>query len=697
MLLRNAWVARAAKEKGEKQPWPVRARAPARVRYVVAAALALGALVLTRLFLDSLAGAHFVPSLGAVFLSALSGGIAPGLFALAICGVGYALVAASDAAAAGVDLTHQLTRVGIFLAVGAAEALGAGALRQAVAAKDRARARWEQREQRHRLVRLRLREQLDALRSITGHLAEGLAALDEDGRLVFMNAAGTRMLGWEEEDLAGRKFHELVHPQHPTGAPVGGEECPLLGALQHGRPVQRQDQSFRRKDGTEVPVSYTASAILRRGQIVGAALTFQDFSAHLRAEERERFVTRATEMLTESIDWEATLERVARLAVPFLGDWCLVALDDERGLHSVAAAHVDPARAAAARDLQERYPLDREAAHGVGRIVRTGKLEIVPEVEIDSFVAERGGRARLRGEILRAVGLRSYMGVPLIARGRTLGAIAFAVSDGSRRFGSADLELAGELAARCALAIDNARLYREAQEASRSREEVLAVVSHDLRAPLGTVKLAAELVARLVPEDGPPELRRSADMVQRATARAAQLVEDLVDAAGLERGRLALTLEPHDAAALAQEALAGVELLAQKQRVALSLDAAPDAGAAACDRHRVLQVLANLLGNALKVMPGGGAIRVGVRRKAGQVMFTVADTGPGVAVEDQPRLFDRYWRGVSAGYQGSGLGLAIAKGIIEGHGGHISVRSALGEGATFTFTLPAASMGATVS
>ena len=681
---------------GERCPWPGHSLDRMRSRYLVAAALALGALVLTRLFLDPLALAHFVPSLGAVCLAALAGGIAPGLLALAICAAGYTLVAASDATAAGLDLPHQLSRFGIFLLVGAAEAVGAGTLHRAFVARNRARARWQQRQQRHRHVRVRLREELDVLRSITGHLAEGLAALDQEGRLVFMNAAGSRLLGWDEGDLDGRKFHEVVHPTHPNEAPIRGEECPLIAAIQHGRPVQRQDQSFLRKDGTEIPVSYTASAILRRGQIAGAALTFQDFSAHVRAEERERFVARATAELTESIGWEATLERVAQLAVPFLGDWCLVVLDAERGLRSVAAAHVDPAKATAVRDLQERYPLDAEAVHGVGRIVRTGKLEIVPEVEIDAFVAERGGRAKLRGEILRAVGLRSYMGVPLIARGRTLGAIAFAISEGSRRFGSADLELAQELAARCALAIDNARLYREAQEATRSREEVLTVVSHDLRAPLGTVQLAAELVARLAPQEGSLELRRSAEMVQRATARAAQLVDDLVDAARLERGQIALDLETHDAAALAREALTSAELLARKQRVSLSLDAAPDAGAATCDRHRVLQVFANLLGNALKVMPEGGAIRVGGRREAGEVVFTVADTGPGIAAEDQPHLFDRYWRGASPGYEGSGLGLAIARGIVEAHGGHISVRSALGEGATFTFTLPVASMGATV-
>jgi len=657
--------------------------------YPAAAALALAALALTRLFLRPLAGAHFVLSLGAVCLAAVAGGSGPGLLALAICTAGYPFLVAADVAAGIMDTPDHVIRVALFVLAGVAEALCVGTLRRERAGAIPARDWSEHRRARRRRLRLRVREQLDVLRTMTTDLAEGVAVLDVEGRIEVVNATAARILGRAEEYLVGRTFDELVRPHRLPGAPARAEDSPVVAVLRDGRTAQGQDLWFQRKDGTELPVSYTSSAILRRGRIAGAVLTFQDFSAHLGAEEAERFITRATEALTESIDWERTLERVARLAVPFLGDWCLVVLDDERGLRAVAAVHADPAMDDAARELLERYPLDRDAEHGAGRIVRTGTPELVPEVDFDAFIAARGAGAELRSEILRRVGLCSYMGVPLVARGRTLGAIAFGISGGPRRYGGRDLDIAQELAARCALAIDNARLYREANEATHARDELLAVVSHDLRAPLAAVQLAAGVLARRVGDEGSPDLARVVETVKRATARAARLVDDLVDSARLERGRLALQRARYPAAALAREALAVAEPLAREQSVSLALEAAPDSGTVDCDRHRVLQVLANLIGNALKVMPGGGAIRVGVRREGGEVVFEVADTGPGIAADDLPHVFDRYWRSAGASYEGSGLGLAIARGIVKAHGGHIRARSAPGEGATFTFTLPA--------
>jgi signal transduction histidine kinase len=281
------------------------------------------------------------------------------------------------------------------------------------------------------------------------------------------------------------------------------------------------------------------------------------------------------------------------------------------------------------------------------------------------------------------------MGVPLVVAERTLGAIAFGITAEGRRHRDDDLRVARELASRCALAIEHARLYREAREATRAREELLAAVSHDLRSPLAAVRLAAGLVGRLARQAASPELRRSADALSSASSRAARLVDDLVDAARLEGGRLALARAPHPAAELAREALAVAEPVASAQGVTLSLDVAPDAGTVDCDAHRVLQVLSNLVDNALKAMPSGGALRLAVRRAGKELAFEVSDTGPGIAPEDQPRVFERWWRSPGAGWTGSGLGLAIARGIVEAHGGGIALRSAPGEGTTFTFTLPA--------
>jgi len=357
---------------------------------------------------------------------------------------------------------------------------------------------------------------------------------------------------------------------------------------------------------------------------------------------------------------------------------------EPNGLRIAAAEHLDPGLG----ELLARCPLDPAAAHGAAWVVAQGRPELVPDVDVEAFAAGAAPEARRRREILREVGLSSFLAVPLVARGRTIGALAFG-RRAWQRHGAGELQIARELASRCAQAIDNARLYREARAATRSREELLSVVSHDLRSPITAVQLAAGIVARRTSESGsaPP---RAVETLVRAAAAAMRLVDDLVASARLERGTLTLERAPHDAAAVAREAAAVEEPIAQDRGLNLSVEVAADAGAVDCDAHRVLQVLSNLLGNALKVVPPGGSIRLAVARSGREVRFSVADTGPGIAPEDLPHLFERYWRSPRATYAGTGLGLAIVRGIVEAHGGKVDVASTLGEGTTFTFTLPAA-------
>jgi signal transduction histidine kinase len=326
------------------------------------------------------------------------------------------------------------------------------------------------------------------------------------------------------------------------------------------------------------------------------------------------------------------------------------------------------------------------ATHGVGRILWTGESELIPEVDAKTFVDDDAS-ASLRQALLDRLGMRSYVGAPLETGGRVLGAIAFGISDTPRRFGPEDLHLAEELARRCAVAIENASLYRAAQEATRARDEVLAVVSHDLQTPLGALLLGASMVERLAPAGPAGEpMRRAAGTVQRAGDRMRRLVHDLVDLASLDAGRLSIQLAVHDGAAIAREAVESVAPLASEARIDVQLDAEP--AALACDRDRVGQVLANLLGNALRVSSPEGHVRVRVTPGDGEVVFTVSDRGPGIPTDEQPRLFDRWYRGRGATYAGHGLGLAIARGLVEAHGGRIWVESSLGEGATFGFSLP---------
>jgi signal transduction histidine kinase len=412
----------------------------------------------------------------------------------------------------------------------------------------------------------------------------------------------------------------------------------------------------------------------------------------VRIERAERFLDEASRQLARSIDWQETLQRVARLAVPFLGDWSLVVVLDEGGVaRSVAAEAADPARAAAARELLERYPIDLAAEHGVGRILRTRQPEIIPEVSWDDFVGRGdGAQDQVRRDIVQRIGLRSYLGAPLLVGDRVLGAVAFGVADGPRRFGPEDLGTAQALAQRCALALESARLYREAQEATRVREEVMAVVSHDLKTPLGALLMGTQMVERLA-SAGPEgaELRRASVTVRRTAERMKRLVHDLVDFAALEAGRLSVKPAEHDAAAIAREAVEALASLAEDRGLALDAQA-PGAVPAPCDRDRVLQVLVNLLSNALHVTEPGGRVTVSVSAGAEEVVFAVADTGPGIPADDLPRVFDRWYRGRGSHYPGSGLGLSIARAIVEAHGGRIAVESRPGEGSVFSFALPLA-------
>jgi PAS domain S-box-containing protein len=530
----------------------------------------------------------------------------------------------------------------------------------------------------------RLRHQFDFLRAIAASLAEGVYAVDREGRFTFVNDAACRMLGFTQVELLTRTLADVARAPSAAGRRCAEES--ILGVLASGRPIQAQDDAFVRKDGSPMPVAYTASPLWRGGEVAGAVVAFQDYTEHRRIEVSEKLLAEASRQLALTLDLDETLARVARVTVPALGDWCLVVVRDELGRpRRVTTAAADPARAAVARELLERYPVDLAAEHGVGRILRTGEPELIPEITSEAFVD--GDERTARGNILRRLGLRSYVGVPLEVGGRVLGAIAFGVADGPRRFGAEDLHLAQELARRCAVAIENANLYRAAQEATRARDEVLAVVSHDLQTPLGALLLGGAMVEKLAPagEEGEP-LRRASATVRRAGERMRRLVHDLVDLAGLDAGRLSIRKGACDAAAVARETAEALAPLAAEAEVAVEVDAQPVAFA--CDRDRVGQVLGNLIGNALRVTPPGGRVAVRVAPGDGEVVFMVTDSGPGIPTDEQPRLFDRWYRGRNASHAGHGLGLAIARGLVEAHGGRIWVESVPGAGATFAFALP---------
>jgi signal transduction histidine kinase len=279
------------------------------------------------------------------------------------------------------------------------------------------------------------------------------------------------------------------------------------------------------------------------------------------------------------------------------------------------------------------------------------------------------------------------MVLPLVARGHVLGTLTLATADPHRHYGPAELVVADNLAQRAAIAIDNGRLYREAQEALRARDEVLRVVSHDLRNPLDAIQLTAALLL----DSGEERRQDTVDklqLIRRVALQMNDMIQDLLDASVMEEGGFEVSRARCSAAWLVEEACQLLEPLAETRSVKLEWTVPPPDLEVNVDAGQILRVFSNLVGNAIKFTPAGGRVHVGVEAQEDELSFSVSDTGPGIPPAQITKVFKRFWQGRSGDRRGAGLGLVIARGIVEAHGGRIRAESRPGAGAIFTFTLP---------
>ena len=389
-----------------------------------------------------------------------------------------------------------------------------------------------------------------------------------------------------------------------------------------------------------------------------------------REERRAAFLTSAVQELTASLDLEHAIATLAKLIVPNLAQACTIDMTDgDDALRRAAAAHRNP-------EMQEKLAADvgksREVPDALKRILEEREPRLIGNA---SMMSEYAGTTA------------TLLAVPLVSRGQTLG-IVIAVAPEGKTFAQTDVALFGDLARNASLAVDNARLFANAQQALRAREEVLAIVSHDLRNPLNAVTLAASLLkmSELSVDD-----REQIDTIDHSAKRMSRLIADLLDVTRLEGGKR-LPIEPTrvDVRSMLGEAYELFKAQAVAGSITLQSKKAEGVPDVYADRHRVLQVLSNLIGNAMKFTPEGGVISFAAELRRDEVLFTIADSGPGIEKRHLEDIFSPYWQAKRAERLGAGLGLPIAKGIVEAHGGTIWVESEPGKGTKFTFTLPVA-------
>ncbi|HEX5418506.1 MAG TPA: ATP-binding protein [Gammaproteobacteria bacterium] len=418
-----------------------------------------------------------------------------------------------------------------------------------------------------------------------------------------------------------------------------------------------------------------------------AALAEEARSAAERATRQFQILAGISAELASALDPAEALQRLAQRIVETMADYCVTYSYDGSVIKREGLAH----RLARKSELvallaSSGFPSIEDKA-GAGAVIRNGAPILAPD--IDKATIRRGALNPTHEGAVLALGPRSAMVVPLKSRGRTVGAIAFATTDDSaRRYDEDDLKLAIELAARAAMLVDNAGLYAEAKGAVRVRDEMIQLVSHDLRNPLQSISTAAALLQFDLPQE---RRERSLESISLATTQMNRLLQDLLDISQIDAGRFSIEPETIQPKALIGEAYTLFSAAADEKLVALRSRAADNLGSVYADRSRLLQVLSNFVGNALKFVPSGGTITISAEREQGQnrIRFTVTDSGPGVPPEHLSRVFERFWRGDNSRERGAGLGLAVAKGIVEAHGGEIGVDSELGVGSAFYFLLSA--------
>jgi PAS domain S-box-containing protein len=452
-------------------------------------------------------------------------------------------------------------------------------------------------------------------------------------------------------------------------------------SLGTGEPFEAEVRIRRATDGAyrfhiarAVPLKDDAGGIVRW---VGTATDIDD---QKQAESSTRFLAEASALLSESLEYEATFPRLARLAVPRLADWCALYLAGrEGGLCRLAVAHSERERQALAEELTSRHPPHRDDAHGIGQVIRNGRAEIYAQLS-----------GPVEGlEMLGELGAISAMILPLCARGQSLGALALATS--ARHFGAADVALGQELAERAAHAVDNARLFNDAQEAVKVRDEFLSIASHELKTPLTPLLLHIQSIQRLAASSSELPSNRVAaklDTIERQVDRLDKLVNSLLDISRITGQRLQVECDENvDLVETVKEIATRFSVEMTQKGCTLELDAPGDV-VGRWDRLRVEQIISNLLSNAIK-FGAGRPIEVTVKSEDGFAVLTVRDLGIGIAPEDQARIFERFERAVAMRhYGGFGLGLWIVRQIVEALGGSIRVSSRVGAGSLFTVELP---------
>ena len=513
---------------------------------------------------------------------------------------------------------------------------------------------------------------------------DAIITIDVDQRILHFNRGAERIFGYPAAEAIGAPLAMLLPERFrgSHGAMVRG----FAGTPEPARPMADRRELFGlRRDGTEFPAEASISKLAMPDGALVFTVLLRDISGRKADEQSAQRFAGAVAVLGETLDLGGTERSVVQLPIPWLADGAFLDLVTSSTQLRRLAARTGDARRDAACTAVASGPLDLDAPWPVVDVIRREREEHVLGVTDDWLEARAADDAELGR--LRALGLREVLFLPLIAREQVLGVLTLYREAGRPPMSAGERSIATELSVRAAFALDNARLFTSARQATSARDHALGVVSHDLRNPISAIGMSARALLSSIPVDDVERRALLANIVASQDL-AQRMIRDLLDVASIETGHLAVEERPVAVVPLLDRAVALFAPEAAQRGVALALGELPRLPQVWGDDERLVQVLSNLLSNAVRHTPPGGRITLAARCLDYDVEIAVIDTGPGIPAASMPLIFERYWtvRG-NAPKGGTGLGLAIARGIIEALGGRLWAESVEGEGSTFRFTL----------
>jgi PAS domain S-box-containing protein len=513
---------------------------------------------------------------------------------------------------------------------------------------------------------------------------DAIIIVGSTGKIEFVNAQVVNWFGYNRVELIGWPI-EILIPENLRTIYVEERNKYLEHPVQLTMDRPGLDLNGRRKDGSEFPIDIGLSPSETLNGIIVTAI-IRDKTERKKREGQMQFLASASRVLAETFQDEDKLKKMANLAVTEIADGCTVRLfGEDLKLNLAAVVHRDLEKQSIIERLAKAYDGRGILAREISEVLKTQKVQIRNDINKVIFTdlnlkpSEREDLEQL-GEFNSAV-------IPLKANGEVIGILTIMTDKSKRRYEESDIEFLESIGTQVALSIENSRLYNKAQSAIKLREEILAIVSHDLRNPLSTIQLASQLLPKIA--DDKNKILTFSEKILRSTDQMKRMIEDLMDFAKIQEGNLSIEKKIEEPKVVIDTVFEMMKAQADEKGLVFTLELSPEFPIIKFDKQRIAQALLNLVGNSIKFTESGGHVHISALKSAdGGVRFSVTDTGPGISEVDLPKIFDRYWQAQRSKSLSAGLGLSITKGIIEAHGSSITVESDLGKGCTFYFVLP---------